>query len=252
MTSDSAVASGGVRTLVRGLKLLDLVAQSPAGASVTDLAAAADLDKGTTSRLLSTLRSLGYVRQRHGDRQYLLSGRILALALAYQAQLDLREVARPHLVRLRDRTHETVHLAVVEGDDVIYVDQLEPDRSVRIRSSVGRAMPLHRTAMGRAIVAALAPEERRRTLDELSRRPDVDEAELREAVATAIRRGWATIDRHDDVTRVGAAVVDAVGQPVGAITVSGPSYRMAERMAEWADECVRTAREIGADLGARA
>jgi IclR family acetate operon transcriptional repressor len=241
---------GGVRTLVRGLTILELVAKSPGGASVTDLAAAADLDKGTTSRLLTTLRNLGYVRQRPGDRHYLLSGRLLTLALAYHSQLDLRETARPHLVRLRDTTHETVHLAVREGDDIIYVDQLEPDRSVRIRSSVGRALPMHRTAMGRAIMAALPAEECEAAIARVGEGEPADTDEIREGVRLARERGWATIDRNDDVTRVGAAILDATGEPIGAITVSGPSYRMTDRMTEWAAACVDTAHEIGRDLGA--
>lgn len=245
----------GARTLVRGLALLELVAAAPDGAAVSDLAVRTGLDKGTTSRLLATLRDQGYVRQRATDRRYLLTSRLLRMSQAYLTQLDIREVARPHLLALRDQAHETIHLAVREGERVVYVDQLEPDRSVRHTFAVGQALPLHVTAMGRAILARMPASER----EELSRRLGDDHAHdhlvadldrWRDEVRDAARRGWATVDRGDDVTRVAAAIVDATATPVGAVTISGPSYRMATHRDEHGAQCATTATAVSHELGA--
>lgn len=247
--------SSPARTLARGMAVLEAVGAAPDGVGVTEVAARCHLDKGTTSRLLASLRRLGYVRQRSSDKRYLLTSRVLRLAVGFSAQFDLREVARPFLTALRDRTTETVHLAVREGLHLVYVDQLQPDQAVQVAMSIGNVLPLHVTAMGRAVLAALGPAEREEQLERLL--PDkryadfvVDLDQIRNELRDAERRGWATADRHDDVARVGAAVLDAAGRPVGAISISGPSYRVAPKLAELGADCRETARAISAELGA--
>lgn len=253
-TAPASPSGPGTGTLVRGLALLEIVARSPQGAAVTEVATAAGLDKGTASRLLATLRRQGYVRQRQSDRRYLLSGKVLLLARSYESQLNLREVAQPHLAALCAATNETVYLAIREGRQIIYVDQVEPDRPVRLASAVGQSLPLHVTAMGRAVLAALPGEEADELLNHLVVDPHfgrfvVDLGHVRDEVEHARRSGWATVDRHDDVTRVGAAIIDATGEPVGAISVAGPAYRMNDNLRACGERCVEAARAISAALG---
>lgn len=246
---------GGPRSLARGLHLLDLVATAPDGLSVTELAGTAGLDKGTTSRLLATLRAAGLVRQRAGDRKYLVGGRVAWLAQAYSVHRDLREAAPAHLAALRVRTNETVHLAVWEGGaDIVYVEHLPPDREVHTSSALGSTMPLHRTAMGHAILAALPVAGYERLTAQLyedgAAWSGVDLTHLARAVDSARGAGWASLDRGDDVTRVAAAVIGATGVPVGAVSVSGPTYRMGTEIPAMGEHCRTTAREISRDLGA--
>lgn len=243
-----------VRALARGLAVLEMVAASPGGVGVSDAARGARLDKATTARLLATLRDCGFVRQRAGDRRYVLTGRMLNFARRYEEQLDLRSLARPYLEQLRDECHETVHLAIREGRHVIYADHLEPDRSVRASAETSR-LPLHVAATGRAILAALPDAESHELLLQLASEPpyadlllDVDK--VGKELVQARREGWATVDRDDDVSRIGVAIIDAAGRPIAAISVSGPRYRMDEHRALCADAARRTAHEIGKELGA--
>lgn len=242
------------RTLVRGITVLEAVASSPGGAGVTGIAIATGLDKGTVSRLLATLRELGYVRQRDSDRQYELGSRCLWLAQEYRAtQEELTSVAQPFIIGLRDATSETVHLAIREGVTMVYVAQEQPDRQIRVSSAIGQRLPMHRTAMGRAILASMTAENREGLLRDI--RADAERAgrpidfnEIETDVAEAKVRGWAAVDRHDDVTRIAAAIRDADGDPVAAITLSGPSYRMTDRMEEFGAAVVNTAREVSRAL----
>lgn len=238
------------RTLVRGITVLEAVASSPGGAGVTGIATTTALDKGTVSRLLATLRELGYVRQRDSDRQYELGSRCLWLAQEYRdTQEELTSVAQPFMIGLRDTTGETVHLAVREGVTMVFVAQEEPDRQIRVSSAIGRRLPMHRTAMGRAILASTTAESRDSLLRDIRADAErsglpIDLSEIESDVDQAKARGWAAVDRHDDVTRIAAAIVNADGDPVAAITLSGPSYRMADRMDEFGAAVVATARDV--------
>jgi DNA-binding IclR family transcriptional regulator len=241
------------RTIARAFALLEIVAAAPDGIAVKDIAVQAGLEKSTASRLLAALRELGYLRQRTSDRAYFLGGRVLTLAQGYKRQLNMREIARPHLQSLRDETGQTVHLAIRDEREVVYVDQFEPDGPLRLHSAVGRGLPLHVTAMGRAILAKLPPPEREDLLRRLTADGRfsgfvVDLDHVREEVERASREDWATVDRHDDLSRVGAAITDSAGRPVAAISVSGPSFTMNSRIREYASRCIESARAISAEL----
>lgn len=246
--------AGAARTLVRGLSLLEAVATASSGLGVTEAAEITGLDKGTASRLLTTLRGQGYVQQRAGDRQYVLGTKVLWLVHAHgTGRQILAEAARPSLERLRDVTRETVHLAVRDGLFMVFIQQHEPDRAVQIRPAIGVRLPLHRTAMGRAILASMSPDARERLLTDIdldARRTgtELDMDEIRRDIDLARERGWAGIDRHDEVTRVAAAVLAGEGEPIAAITVSGPSYRVDDEIEGIVDEVTTTAMAISSVL----
>ncbi|MET0812776.1 MAG: IclR family transcriptional regulator [Microbacterium sp.] len=244
----------GARTLVRGFTVLELVADSPQGIGVTEIAQLAELDKGTVSRLLSTLRQMGYVQQRTVDRRFVLGSRCLWLARAYRSrQEEITDIAAPLLAELRDATQETVHLAIREGFFVAFVAQEQPDRSIRVRSAIGSRLPLHRTAMGRALLALLGDEERQSLIaaivaDAEERGETVDVDGLLADVEAGAERGWALVDRHDDVTRIASAIIDPDGEPIAAITLSGPTYRVDPELDRFGEAVAGTARAVSAAM----
>lgn len=244
------------RTLLRGLKLLELVAEAPDGIGVTDLAQAAALDKGTTSRLLATLREAGWTRQDPVDRRYRLTGKFGHLSRIHSDKLNLQAVARPHLTRLRDEVNETAHLGVIEGDSVVYIDKLECSNSIRLVSTVGQHMPILTTALGRAILTALpAPERAVRTrqlqLTTRTARTIPDKALLLEELAESARRGYAVDHEQNEegVSCVGAAILEPGGSAIAAISVSGPTFRMVSKLDEIGRACRATADAISRELG---
>lgn len=249
----SATTAPTIRTLGRGLAALEAVAEAEDGIGVIEVAAVVGVDKGTASRLLASLREAGYVRQR-ADRRFELGSKVGWLARRYGTWDDeLVQVAEPYLEKLRDVTQETVHLAVVEGTEVSFLAQLVPDRSVRVQSAVGVRLALHRTAMGRAVVASLSGSARERTLDAVRRvaaatQDEAAVAEFTTDVAAAEERGWAAIDRHDEVTRLAAVVRGAKGEPIAAIALSGPTYRMEKELDCNSRRIVETADAISAAL----
>lgn len=247
-------AQSASRTLVRGLSILEIVAEAGEGIGVTEIAAKAGLDKGTVSRLLATLRQKGYVQQRSVDRRFVLGSRVLWLAREYRARKEeLSSIAQPYLAALRDLTQETVHLAILEETFVVFIAQEQPDRSIRARSAVGSRLPMHRTAMGRAVLAALGGEDREQLirtleLDATARDEAFDGDALRHDVSEAVARGWAAVDRHDEVTRLAAAIVDPECEPIAAITLSGPNYRMDPEIERYGAQVLESAKAVSAAL----
>lgn len=237
--------------------MLEAVAENSGGVGVTEVASLTGLDKGTTSRLLATLRELGYVYQREADRQYELGSRCLWLSREYSVGIEELSIrAAPFLAELRDATRETVHLAIREGIYMVFVAQYEPDRQVRVQSAVGSRLALHRTAMGRAILAEMPGSDRQRLFGLLRSHAaatgeEIDFDAVTHDVEEATKRGWAAVDRHDDVTRIAAAVRGPRSAPAAAITVSGPSYRMTDRVDEIGRTMRLTAERVGEALAAR-
>jgi DNA-binding IclR family transcriptional regulator len=249
------------RTLSRGLDVLEALARADEdGLGPSALGQQVDLDKATVTRLLRTLVEAGYVTQDETTRRYRLTGRILWLAHRATVRLDLRSVARPHLTALRDELGETVHLGVMDGLGVVYVDKLEADNSIQLVSAIGQTMPLHSTSLGKAMLAALPDEEREGMYARMDLSPRTDRTirdlpTLREEIRRTKLRGYSTDDRENEPfgACVGAAIVRADGRPVGAISVSGPYFRIRDRL-PYFGERVRAvagaiARELGADVG---
>ncbi len=246
------------RTLSRGLDVLEaLAAADELGLGPSALAEQVGLDKATVTRLLRTLVETGYVAQDEVSRRYRLTGKILRLAHGVKAQLDLQRVARPHLKRLREDLGETVHLGVREGVEVFYVEKLVSDNSIQLVSEVGQTMPLHTTSLGKAILAALPEGDREALYLQMDFAPRTARTirsveQFREEIARTQARGYAIDDRENEDfgACVAVAILGADGRPVGAISVSGPDFRVRDHFERFGLRARAAALEITRELGA--
>lgn len=216
---DTAPANGPVE---RVLKLLTCFNAQNQGMTLTELARQADLVPSTTSRLLKTLELYGFVR-RGPDRLYYLGSQVIQLGLIALHNMSLYEVAKPHLRLLAEESGESVQLGVLEGDSVLYIDQVASPRLVQATPWIGRTVPVENTAIGVAIRGLLPPE------------------------------GY-TATRHTiepDVSSVAAPVLDRHGSIIGAINVIGPTYRISDDLlATIGSLVVKHAQQISSKLGA--
>lgn len=235
----------GSHTLLRGLVVLECVAyeSSRTGVSVTEVANAIDLDKSTVSRTLAALRDAGYLRQ-GANRRYRLTSKLAHLAEGHTGREELRDIARPHLDRLHDLFDEELHLAVPDGGEMVFIDYRSSGQIVRSKLPTTPA-PAHLTAVGRAVLAMLSHEERSAVLRDAIRASGTaltadQRDELSDELMVAQRQGWASYDGGDGTTRVAAAIVNNAGQPLGALCLSGPSFRLADRTGELARHVLAT------------
>lgn len=232
--------------LLRGLAVLEAVATSASsrGVSVTEIALDTGLEKSTASRILSFLRDAGYLRQ-DGYRRYRLTAKLSQLSAGYSDIEDLLVVARPHLESLHEEFDEEVHLAVLDGGHMVFVDYIPSSQVVRSTLSTTQRL-VHETAAGRAALCLLDRPARMRALELSAAGGDLElteayvERTMRE-LDEARERGWAGFDADDGVTRFAAPIVDTDGDPIAALCISGPSYRVLPREAEFAAAVVTAA-----------
>jgi len=130
------LATGDAKILAKGLNLLEVLAQSAEGMTAAELADSVGVHKTTAYRYLNTLLQAGYIKT-NGDGSYHLGNKILELGSHMLRRMPLREVAHPFLVKLSAETQKTVHLCVLDGAEVVYLDKVESQRSLPIISRIG-------------------------------------------------------------------------------------------------------------------
>jgi DNA-binding IclR family transcriptional regulator len=223
-----------VQSVTRAFDILEALAASDE-LGVTDLATQTGLVPSTAHRLLATLANRGYVSQRADSGRYALGYKLVELASGLEQGLArLRRVARPHLESVQEATEETTNLVVLDGDRVIYVDQVPGSRSVRMFTVVGAAALAHTTAAGKAILAFGPPEvvaalySDRDELERLTTRtlPTVDA--LGDDLKRTAKRGYAldNEEHEEGVSCIAAPVLDRDGRPRAAISISAPTARV--------------------------
>jgi IclR family transcriptional regulator, acetate operon repressor len=222
---------------VRLLRVCEALARGhPVG--VRDLARDIDLPRSSVQRALETLEAAGWALRTNAGVWCLSSRPALVAAQAGSAG-TLRELAGPALTRLQAETDESVRLWVREGRDVAIVLSIESAQPVRyVGPPPGTSLPLHASAAGKAILAALPePEVEALLAGPLSARTPhtiVDSDALRGQLAEIEAGGFAVTrhEAHQDVGGVAAAVLDAAGRPIGALSVSLPMHRLTDALVQ--------------------
>ncbi|GAA2662620.1 IclR family transcriptional regulator [Actinosynnema pretiosum subsp. pretiosum] len=226
--------SGGVQSLQRAFDLLERLADAGGEASLSELAAVSGLPLPTIHRLIRTLVDLGYVRQ-HDNRRYALGPRLIRLGEGAGRQFGTW--ARPLLAELVDETGETANLAVLDGDEIVYVAQAPSRHSMRMFTEVGRRVLPHATGVGKAVLAAL-PRDRARELLERTglpaRTPNTitDLGAMLAELDLVAERGHALDEGEQELGVRCVAVVVPGGPTPAAVSVSGPEGRLTREAAE--------------------
>ncbi|MEW1628359.1 IclR family transcriptional regulator [Streptomyces sp. NPDC089173] len=215
------------QTVDRALSILPLLAQGPA--DLGQVAERLGVHKSTALRLLRTLHEHGLV-YRQQDQRYRLGARLFALAQEAVENLDVREIAHPHLVELNDRCGHTVHLAVYEEQEVLYIDKVESRYPVRMYSRIGKPVAITVAAVAKLLLADLTEPERRAIAEKLdypvyTSRSTPNAAAFLKELAVVREQGWATdLGGHEEsINCVGAPIRGADGRVVAAMSVSAPN-----------------------------
>ncbi|OJG00535.1 IclR family transcriptional regulator [Pararhizobium antarcticum] len=252
------VAANDTGTLGKAIAVLELVSTAQTPLRFTEILALSGQPRGTLHRHLSHLVEEGLLNLAP-DLRYEPGMRLLKFASNAWAKNQFRTVAEPHLKTLHERTGETVHLGILHGQEIIYLDKVESRQAVRMNSQIGNASPVYCTGVGKAALSVL-PQKR---LDDLmaqfsfhSYTPTTHRSasELMAELLMVRRVGYA-FDReeHESGIRCVAAPIDAPRHGIVAgVSVTGPAYRVAmEQLEIWAVVVKEAAHAIERDVEVR-
>jgi DNA-binding IclR family transcriptional regulator len=249
----------GAQTLDRALGVLQEVARSRGrGVTLAECANTLGFSKASTHRILHVLVRRGFLRFDDDRGVYLLGLTNLRMGMQFLDDLDLRRVALPVLRELAAETRETVHLGVLDGSSVVYIEKVESPQAVRMYSRIGSTMPAYCTGVGKAILAWLQPANLDRALpDRLQARTAntiTDRAELKRHFQMVRERGYSTddVENEEGIRCVGAPVFDHIGEVSAAISVAGPHTRVtADRFGQLGELVRDAAMSISLKVGYR-
>jgi DNA-binding IclR family transcriptional regulator len=245
-------------SVATAIRLMNAFSEEEVEIGVSALSKRLGIAKSTVHRLAVTLVSEGLLEQNPENEKYRLGITLFRLGSLVRQRMNLSNEAKPHLVGLRSLTNETVHLAILNQNQIMYVYNMESTQAIRARSDVGVRKPVYCTAEGLAMLA-FQPEEMVDAViaDGLVARTsytNVDPARFRTNLQEVRQRGYAVEDEESEIGMrcIAAPVRDGSGAVVAAVGVAAPVQRLSKKtIAAFAPNVVRTAEAISARLGYR-
>ncbi|WP_312518345.1 IclR family transcriptional regulator [Anaerospora sp.] len=217
---------------MKAVKILEYLGTQPQGQGTSEIARQTQMNKTTVFKLLETLQLIGFVEKSLHDSRYKLGFGFIKIAHNSLQSLDIVNLTAPFLDKLNKETDETVHLAVLSEESLIYVAKLESTQAVRTISRIGRTAPLYCTGMGKAMLSTFSSEALEQyfndtKLEQYTASTITDKQLLIAEIKKIKEQGYA-IDNseHEDDIRCIAVPLAAKGHLYGAVSLSAPKYRM--------------------------
>jgi IclR family transcriptional regulator, acetate operon repressor len=231
--SNGTAGPGGVQSIERAFDLLEMLADAGGALGLSDLATESGLPLPTVHRLMRTLVNRGYVRQ-EASRRYTLGSRLIRLGEISSHMLGTW--LRPLLAQLVRLTGETANLAMLDGDEVVYIAQVPSPHQMRMFTEPGRRVRTHSTAVGKALLAQLPPAEARALLERggmpAATPTTITDPDLLLAHLEVIRKQGYAVDEGEQEVGVRCFAVAVPNVPAAlAISTSGPQARMTDEAA---------------------
>ncbi len=245
------------QSLERSVAILDCFTLETPVLGVRDAARKANLSPSTTGRLMAAMKELGILNQDPESLSYMIGSKVLAWSGIYTVTSDVRSLSLPVMVRLQEKTRETISLYVMEGNDRVCVERLESPETVRIVARIGRRIPLYAGSAGKVFLAFLSEKRRNEILASIklvpmTSRTITDLNELKTNLGKIQRQGYA-VSKGEwvlEASGVAAPIFDQSSRITAALTISGPSQRFTEeKINEIAALVKPAAEEISRELG---
>jgi IclR family transcriptional regulator, KDG regulon repressor len=243
-------------SVANSLRLIKAFSEDQYEIGISDLAKRLGLAKSTVHRLASTLLDQGMLEQNAGDGKYRLGLALFELGTLVRRKMDFTMEARPYLRTLMEKTGETVHLAILDHDSVLYIITHESKQALRMGSKVGTRAPVHSTAVGKALLAFQPREEIARIiargLPASAPNSIVDVKALQRELELVRARSYAVDDEESEVglRSIAAPIRNDSGNVIAAISIAGPVHRMTRKtLLGWVRELVAAADAVSQRLG---
>jgi DNA-binding IclR family transcriptional regulator len=247
-----------VQVLDRAINILEFIGRQSSGeAALPELSAAMKLHKTTTHRIAHVLESRGLLRRGLDSNRYRLGLHLYDLGCQALDHVNIRDEARPLMTRVAFEVGETVHLALLDRAEVLYIERVEAQRSLTMGSKLGARNPVYCTALGKAILAWSPEAEVDRVLggsrmEARTRNTITNVLTLKRELERIRDRGYAIDDEEieEGIRCIAAPILSANDRAVAAISVSGPSSRITpDRYQLIGKTMMKAAQELSTRMG---
>lgn len=244
-------------SLIKAFDLIEALSGNEVG--LMDLSERVGQNKTTVHRILHTLIQIGYVVQNPDNQKYRLSMKFMAIASQVHQKLDIVSVSKPYIKSLSESINEVVHLVAIDKSDIVYIDKIEADNSIRMHSYIGKRIPLHCTAVGKVYLSTKTDPEKKAYIQSISDQlqPYTEKTVTDpEALYTQLKHiedmGYAIDDEEfeNGVICVAAPIRSYDGSIKYAVSISTPSIRMnPDRIKVFGEKVIDTTNAISSELG---
>ncbi len=247
----------------RTLEILEAVAHRSGGMSNADISRKLRIPKSSASYILRTLQHRGYLRRDPETGRYRLGVKVLSLSRGALSGLDVREAALPVMRQLVEHSHLTAHLAILDGDEAVYVEKVDAPGFIKMDTWVGRRMEIHSTSVGKALAAYLDPAKiaailKARGMKKLTPRTITSPARFLKELERVREQGYAVDDEENspEVRCVAAPIFGASGQIEASLGMTGTIHQVSLEMlprlaAAVKDATLRISHQLGYDARLR-
>ncbi|HZG73457.1 MAG TPA: IclR family transcriptional regulator [Chondromyces sp.] len=250
-----------IQSVERAADILELfLTSSSLELSVKEISQELGLSKSTIHGLIKTLEHKGYLQQDPRDLKYRLGMKLFELGNKVGNNLEIGKVARPIIEKLVEELKETVHMVILQRDEVIYIEKVEGPHALRIYSEVGKRAPIHCTGVGKAILAFQNEDEIERmlsktNLEAFTEKTLTNKEEIKEQLKVIRERGYSIDDEEIELGLkcIAAPIFNHQGKVVASVSCAAPAMRLDEkRLSEVIEGIKRAADEISHHMGYRA
>lgn len=247
-----------VSSVFRAFKILELIGEA-GSKGITEVSKELNIPKSTSYQIIMTLVDSGILEKDKERNHYHLGSKLFQLANLSRYSLQITQVSIAPLKQLNEQLDETIHLTVLVGNEVLYLNCFESTKRLRTHSAVGEKAPLYSTGVGKAVLAFQPPEKRDKILREINPRKItnntiINKEALQKELDHIVQCGFA-IDNSENEDGVGCVAVpiwDHEGIVIASISVSGPTSRiLSENKNYFVEALKKTALAISLSLGYR-
>ena len=246
-----------IQSVDRAMRILDLFDEQVTELKITDISERMALHKSTVHSLLKTLQSHGYIDQNPENGQYRLGMKLFERGNYVIHGLDIRGIAKKYLMALSMETGQTTHLVILDGKEGVYIEKVEGPLAVVLYSRIGRRIPLHCSAVGKALVAFSREDEKKNILKDYHYQKQTEltlsnEESFLSELAKVRQEGYAIDNEENEpgVRCIAVPILDHMGCAIAAISMSTLVNRVDdEELKEFVKMLKRSGKDISVQMG---
>jgi len=246
-----------INSILRASNILRCFLGEKTHFKISEFARKLGFDRSTTYRILLSLEKCGLVEKDQKTGEYALGLSAFEIGNTYLRRMDFIQISKPIMTDLALRVQETVHLAVLSGTEIIYVDKVDSPRTLGVMSKIGQRAPVYCTALGKTLLAYQPKDELSRIINEIKLKPYTpntitSKKKLIEELQETRKQGYSLDQREyeEDVECIGAPIKNYLGNTIAALSISGPQRKInTPQEKEYVSQVIEAAAQISSKMG---